>query len=309
MTSQPPPAFPPQLHVFVRDWLSSNNVVLRSRDGHVLIDTGYVSHAPLTLALLATPRGIGGEPLAKIVNTHCHSDHVGGNAAVVAKYGCPIAIPEDEDAAVERWDDKALLYEYAAQSVDRFRADELLTRGSTHVWGDLEWRAIAAPGHDMSALVFWNDEHGILISGDALWEHGFGFVMPPEMDAAALPATRATLEMLAALPIRILIPGHGEPFTDVRAALDRAFSRVAAFEADSLRMARHAVKVLLMFTLLERQRIALAEIPEHVERVGIFRDFNATFFRLPPETLAQAIVDDLEHARAARRVDGYLVPA
>ena len=45
-------AFPPQLHVFVRDWLSSNNVVLRSRDGHVVIDTGYVRHAPLTLALL-----------------------------------------------------------------------------------------------------------------------------------------------------------------------------------------------------------------------------------------------------------------
>ena len=57
-------AFPAQLHVFVRDWLSSNNVVLRSRDGHVLIDTGYVRHAPLTLALLATPRGLGNEPLA-----------------------------------------------------------------------------------------------------------------------------------------------------------------------------------------------------------------------------------------------------
>ncbi len=42
---------PPQLHVFVRDWLSSNNILLKSRDGHVLIDSGYMKHAALTLAL------------------------------------------------------------------------------------------------------------------------------------------------------------------------------------------------------------------------------------------------------------------
>jgi len=294
--------------VFVRDWLSSNNVVLKSRDGHVLIDTGYVRHAPLTLALLATARGVGNEPLAKIVNTHCHSDHVGGNAAVAAEYRCPIAIPEGEDEAVERWDDKALLYEYAGQAVERFRADELISAGSKHVWGDLEWQALAAPGHDMGALVFWNAEHGILISGDALWEHGFGFVMPPQIDPGALPATRATIEMLATLPIRTVIPGHGEPFSDVNAALDRAFDRIAAFEADSLRMARHALKVILMFTLLDHQRLAVDRLGPLMERVGLYRDFNALFFRLPPAQLADAIVGELVRAAAVRRADGYLTP-
>src|SRR5512147_869002 len=130
-------ALPPQLHVFVRDWLSANNVVLRSRDGHVLIDTGYVSHAPLTLALLASPRGLGGEPLAWLVNTHGHSDHVGGNAAVRAAYGCPIAFPAAEAPLVERWDAKALLYDYADQEAGRFEIDARLEAGSTQVWGDL----------------------------------------------------------------------------------------------------------------------------------------------------------------------------
>jgi glyoxylase-like metal-dependent hydrolase (beta-lactamase superfamily II) len=302
-------SFPPQLHVFVRDWLSSNNVVLKSRDGHVIVDTGYSRHAPLTVALLASARGIGNEPLAWIVNTHCHSDHIGGNAAIVAKYGCPIAVPAGEAPLVERWDQKALLYDYCDQDAERFGVDQGLMPGSTHVWGDLEWRALAAPGHDMGALVFHNPEHGILISGDALWENGFGFVMPREFDPAALPATHATLEMLAALDLRVVIPGHGEPFTGVDAALERARRRLAAFESDSLRVARHALKVNLVFTLLDKQRLALADLPAYLDRIGLYRDFNRQFFRLPPSDLAELLVGELERAKAVRCEDGWLVPA
>jgi glyoxylase-like metal-dependent hydrolase (beta-lactamase superfamily II) len=300
---------PPQLHVFVRDWLSANNILLQSRDGHVLIDSGYVRHAPLTLALLASTRGIGHEQLAFLVNTHCHSDHVGGNAAIVRRYGCPVAVPAAEAPLIERWDGKALLYDYCDQQIERFAVDHVLPADTTHVWGDLEWQALAAPGHDMGALVFYNAEHRVLISGDALWEHGFGFVMPPEVDAQALPATRATIEMLAALDIRIVIPGHGEPFTDVAAALDRARRRVVAFEADSLRIARHALKVNLMFALLDHQRMRLDGMPEYVARIGIYRDFNALLFRLPPARLAELLVGELVKAGAAKRVDGWLVPA
>jgi glyoxylase-like metal-dependent hydrolase (beta-lactamase superfamily II) len=302
-------AFPPQLHVFIRDWLSANNVLLKSRDGHVLIDSGYVRHAPLTLALLAGERGLGDAPLAWLVNTHCHSDHVGGNAALVRRYECPVAVPAAEAPLLERWDTKALLYDYCDQQIERFAVDHVLPADSTHVWGDLEWRALAAPGHDMGALVFYNAEHGILISGDALWEHGFGFVMPPEVDPAALPAARATIEMLAALDIRVVIPGHGEPFTDVGAAVDRARRRVAAFEADSLRTARHALKVNLMFSLLDKQRMPLAGMPAYVARVGIYRDFNALFFRLSPARLAELLIAELEKAGAVQRRNGWMVPA
>ena len=194
---------PPQLHVFVRDWLSSNNILLKSRDGHVLIDSGYLRHAPLTLALLASERGIGTARLSFLANTHCHSDHVGGNAAIVRRYGCPVAVPAAEAPLVERWDGKALLYDYCDQQIERFAVDHVLPADTTHVWGDLEWQALAAPGHDMGALVFHNAEHRILISGDALWENGYGLIMPPQVDPAALPATRATLDMLAKLDVGV----------------------------------------------------------------------------------------------------------
>jgi glyoxylase-like metal-dependent hydrolase (beta-lactamase superfamily II) len=293
----------------VRDWLSSNNVVLKSGDGHVVIDSGYVGHAPLTLALLATPQGLGDAPLAKLVNTHCHSDHMGGNAAIKERYGCPIALPEGEAPVIDAWEQQTLLLEYADQRADPFRYDEILQPGASYVWGDLEWRALAAPGHDMAALVFYNPEHRILVSGDALWENGYGLVMPPEIDPRALPATRATIEMLGRLDIRTVIPGHGEPFSDVGAALERAASRTAAFEADSLRVARHALKVALSFTLLDRRRLALVELPHYMTRVGIYRDFNARFFRLAPRDLAGWLTGELERAGAARCEDGWLLAA
>jgi glyoxylase-like metal-dependent hydrolase (beta-lactamase superfamily II) len=303
------PSLPPQIRVFVRDWLSSNNVVLKSPNGHVVIDSGYAKHVPLTLALIASRQGLDGGGLAKLVNTHCHSDHMGGNAALARAYGCPIAVPEAEAEVIEAWDQEKLLLDYAGQHADRFPVGEVLRAGSTHLWGDLEWRALAAPGHDMRALVFYNPEHGILISGDALWQNGYGIVMPPEIDPEALPATRATLEMLAELDIRVVIPGHGEPFTDVAIALERAFSRTRAFEADSQRVARHALKVLLTFHLLDRERLPLAELPSYVERIEIYRDFNTLFFRLPPDRLAEMLVSELEKAGAVRRSDGLIVPA
>jgi glyoxylase-like metal-dependent hydrolase (beta-lactamase superfamily II) len=304
-----PPTFPPQLHVFVRDWLSSNNIVLRSRHANVVIDSGYGRHVPLTLALVASRQGVDGGGLAKLVNTHCHSDHIGGNAALARAYGCPIAVPAGEAPLVEAWDTTALWLDYTGQFAERFAVGEILQPGSAHVWGDLEWRAIAAPGHDMGALVFFNPEHGILISGDALWENGYGLVMPPEVEPCALPAARATLEMLGALDVRVVIPGHGEPFTGFAGALERAFQRTAAFEADSHRVARHALKALLSFMLLDRRQMPQGELPAYLDRVEIYRRFNALYFRLPPDRLAEMLVAELERAGAVRRSDGVLVPA
>ena len=302
------PTLPPQMHVFVRDWLSANHVVLRSDAGCVVIDSGYDKHVPLMLALIASRMGLDGRPLAKLINTHCHSDHVGGNAALRRAYGCTIAVPAGEAPLIDAWDEQALLYEYADQRAERFAVDEILEPGSTHTWGDIEWRALAAPGHAMGALVFFNDEHRILISGDALWQNGYGIVMPPELDPGALPATRATLEMIATLDARCVVPGHGEPFTDVDAALERAFARTTAFEVDPMRTVRHVLKALLVFSLLDRERMPLASLPLYVERVGVYREFNARFFRLDPATLAEKLVTELEVAGAVRRAGGWLLP-
>lgn len=300
---------PPQVKVLVRDWLSANNVLLHEGADAVLVDTGYVRHAPFTLSLLKTIAMLGDAPLTRIVNTHCHSDHMGGNATLAQAYGCPVAIPEGEVPLIAAWDAQALLLDYADQSADRFAVDEILYAGRTHRWGGIDWEAVAAPGHDMGALCFFDRSHGILISGDALWRNGFGFVMPEAIDPLALPATRATLDALSRLPIRVVIPGHGDPFDDVDDALRRAYSRLELHERDPVRAARHALKVVLMFKLLDCRRLPLADMAGYVERVGLYRDFNAMFLGMTPQALADALVGDLMRAGAVRRENGFVVPA
>jgi glyoxylase-like metal-dependent hydrolase (beta-lactamase superfamily II) len=251
-------------------------------------------------------QALRGQPLDWLVNTHCHSDHMGGNAAVQSTYHCRLSIPRDEAPIVEAWDEQALWLAYADQRCERFSFDDTVAPDDTFHWGDLHWRAIAAPGHDMAALMFFCEETGLLISGDALWQNGFGIVLPGPDRMERLAATRTTLETIAGLPIRTVIPGHGKPFTDVDAAVQRSFQRLAAFERDELRMVRHVLKVMFVFSLMDRRRLAVDELNGYLESVPLYTDFNRRYLRLDPAALADLIVGELERAGAVRRTDGYL---
>jgi len=70
--------------------------------------------------------------------------------------------------------------------------------------------------------------------------------------------------MIAALEVRIVIPGHGDVFTEVTPALDRAFRRATALEADDARVARHALKALLTFCLLDQKRLLFQYFQLHL---------------------------------------------
>ena len=298
---------PPQIHVLERGWLSSNSVLLHDASGTTLVDTGYGSHVPQTLALL--DHALAGRKLTWLVNTHCHSDHMGGNRAVQAKYGCRTTIPSGEAPLVDAWDDEQLLLGFADQRAERFRYDDTLAPGAEVRMGDLDWEALAAPGHDPHALMFHAPAERILVSGDALWEDGFGVVFGALFgDPHALAATRDTLDAIARLDVRWVIPGHGPPFDRVVPALERAYSRLEGFERDLGRLARHCAKVMLVFALLEKRRMLVAALPNYCAEVGILRHLNREFLGMTPDALAEWLVSELERARAVAREDGDLVP-
>ncbi|QOL50872.1 MBL fold metallo-hydrolase [Massilia litorea] len=251
-------SLPATMRVFERGWLSSNNVLFIGEET-ALVDSGYVTHAPQTLALVR--HALGGRPLHRLLNTHLHSDHCGGNAALQAAYGCHTAIPAAEGVKVAAWDEDALSFRATGQQCARFTFDALLAPGQSLELGDMDWEVLGAPGHDPHALLLFCAQEGILIAGDALWENGFGVIFPELAGEPGFNETRATLDLIATLDARIVIPGHGRMFADVAGALQRAWSRLDYLSSAPQRNAENAIKVLVKFLLLERQRVALADLP------------------------------------------------
>jgi glyoxylase-like metal-dependent hydrolase (beta-lactamase superfamily II) len=290
----------------VRDWLNANQVVLLGKQT-VVVDSGYSRDAAHTVSLLQAPQALGTHRPDLLVNTHCHSDHMGGNAVLARTYACPVVVPAGERPLIDQWDEEALWLAYADQRCDRFAVDRVIDAGEEYGWGDSRWLAIAAPGHDMHALMFWCEEHRALISGDALWQSGFGVLLPGEGREQRLHATRSTLDAIGKLDARVVIPGHGPPFAGVEAALERAYRRLEALEADETRMVRSLLKTMFVFSLLDRGPLPAAELTAYLSRVPMYRDYSERYLGFAPEQLGRWLVDELMLIGAMERRDGWLV--
>jgi len=300
------PRLPDTLRVLERGWLSANNVLLFDGDEATLVDSGYVTHAEQTVALLRA--ALEGRRLGRLVNTHSHSDHIGGNAAVQRAFGCSITVPKGMAQAVADWDETALLLSVIDQAGEPFRADATLAAGGRFVAGELEWQAIATPGHDMDALAYYNAERRILMSGDALWRDGFGILFADVLGTGdALGETRRTLEAIGRLAVDVVVPGHGAPFAEFDDALERAFARLRAFEADGARMARNAIRACVTFALLDARSMALDTLPQYLAETPLYRAANERFLGMDEGALADWLVKELERAGVAERRDGALL--
>lgn len=304
MSAMPLPA---SMRVFERGWLSANNVLFidDATQDTVLVDTGYVSHAAQTVALVEA--ALQGRPLRRVINTHLHSDHCGGNAALQQRWQPRTAIPGAEAAAVAAWDADALSFDATGQQCARFTFDDVLHDGDTVRLGGIDWRVIAAPGHDPHAVMLFAPDERILISGDALWENGFGVIFP-ELDGESGFAEQATiLERIDALDVKLVIPGHGRVFDDVSGAMARARSRLDHLQGDPLRNATHAVRVLVKFKLLEAQSLSRDALFAWFRATPLMQRIHARFMSaLPLDTVFDQTLQALEKVGALQR-DGDLV--
>lgn len=288
---------PNTMQVLERGWLSSNNIVFTGRNRTALVDSGYLTHAPQTLALVG--HALQGRPLDLLVNTHLHSDHCGGNAALQAIHACRTLIPEAEADKVRAWDEDALTYASTGQQCARFTFDDTIAPGDVLELGDIDWQVLGAPGHDPHSLILYSPQERILISADALWENGFGVIFPELDGESGFAETRATLELISALDIRLVIPGHGAPFSDVSKALDTAFSRIDYLAADPVRNAQNAIKVLLKFLLLERQRLPMSDVLHLMSDIRLFAAANQRYLHQSEQDLVQWAIGQLVRAGAA----------
>lgn len=300
---------PPDITMLERGWLSSNSLLLHDESqGAVLVDSGYGSHQEQTLALVRNALNQRPQPsLRLIANTHLHSDHCGGNALLSQTFGCDIAIPPGEFDAALNWDQQALSYESTGQNCPRFKPDQVL-RPDTHIQqGERQWQVMAAPGHDPHSIILFEAESGILVSADALWEHGFGIVFPAITGERleteqGFAEVEASLDLIASLPTCLVVPGHGPAFADLAGALLRARKKLDYFRKNPERHARHAAKALIMFRLLEAGPQSRPNFVEWLLKTPVHQAmWRAYFSHLDTRAWTEELLTELAHHGALKQ--------
>jgi glyoxylase-like metal-dependent hydrolase (beta-lactamase superfamily II) len=300
---------PPGVKVFERGWLSANNILFKCGGESALVDSGYWTHSNQTAALV---RGeLGDQPLTQLLNTHLHSDHCGGNAALQGFYpAVETLIPPGQASHVRDWDPIALTYTPTGQECPQFRMDGVLVAGQTIKLGGAVWEIHSSPGHDPHAVILFDPLSRALISADALWENGFGVVFQELEGDRAFEEVAQTLELIEQLRPNVVIPGHGNVFSEVNKSLELARRRLDVFVQDPRKHASHAAKVLLKFKLLELQHVQWAEFRNWVSSTPYFALVHGRWFNDQAlVTWMDGVIADLVRSGAARREGEWIYNA
>jgi glyoxylase-like metal-dependent hydrolase (beta-lactamase superfamily II) len=175
-------------------------------DEVILIDSGAGIDVN-RLAENVRADGFNLERIAKIINTHCHYDHTGGDKKIKDMSGCKIFIHENGAGPLERGDP----LKTDAPKIINFqgvRPDRKLTDGERLLIGDRKFEILHTPGHcdDAICILMEHPAGKVLFSGDTAQAYGQPGVLTADSD---FPAYVRSINRLAKLGVDVLLPGHG----------------------------------------------------------------------------------------------------
>jgi len=145
-----------------------------------------------------------------LLNTHCHIDHVLGNAYVKEKYGVPFYIHELEAPVLRAVVNYAPIYgfpQYQEASPDHF-----LQLGTSVRFGQSELEVLFVPGHAPGHVAFVNRAQRLCIGGDVLFKRSIGRTDLPGGNFNTLIGSIHT-QLFPLGDDFIVYPGHGESTT------------------------------------------------------------------------------------------------
>ena len=172
----------------------------------VLIDAGAgIDIRPLIEVVRS--HGLDENNITRVVNTHCHFDHAGGDRKVHDACGCAIAIHANGADAIENAD----LVKISAPPTRQFDTVSVTTRLADNDMirvGKYEFQVLHTPGHtdDSICLLMHHSAGKVLFSGDTAWALGQPGMMNVDFD---FKAYQKSIQRLASLGVDILLPGHG----------------------------------------------------------------------------------------------------
>jgi glyoxylase-like metal-dependent hydrolase (beta-lactamase superfamily II) len=145
-----------------------------------------------------------------ILNTHCHLDHILGNAAAAHKYGIDMWCHEKEIAVIERAASTSLMFgiPYRASVMPARTIEE----GELITIGEINLSTLFVPGHAPGHLAFVCEAERVVFSGDVLFQGSVGRVDLPGCNAADLVQS-IQQKMYALADDFVVYSGHGPSTT------------------------------------------------------------------------------------------------
>lgn len=108
----------------------------------------------------------------KLVNTHCHIDHVLGNAFVAEKYNLKLEAHEGEKVVLDNMVMMAKMYQIPYDPSPEIEV--FLEEGEMLSFGNTNLEIYFTPGHSPASVSFFHRESQQLIAGDVLFKGSIG---------------------------------------------------------------------------------------------------------------------------------------
>lgn len=145
-----------------------------------------------------------------LINTHCHLDHVFGNAYIKEKFNIPLAIHEGELPSLHSFERVAAMYNVPVEPTPN--PDRFIEEGEEIVFGNSSLKAILTPGHSPASLSFYSESQRFVIAGDVLFYRSIGRTDLPGGDYKTL--ITSIVEKLFPLGDDVVVySGHGQSTT------------------------------------------------------------------------------------------------
>jgi glyoxylase-like metal-dependent hydrolase (beta-lactamase superfamily II) len=284
------------------------NCYLVEDDPLTLLDTGPNSGKALDeLEQALAALGHRVEDLGRIVVSHQHIDHIGLVSILARRSGAEVCaldllapVLEDFSGHAELDDElaEALMRRHgippdvvtALRAVSRaFRGwgaaahvDRELAPGSVLEFRDRRLEVLHRPGHSPSDTTFWDAERRILLAGDHLIGHISsnpllsrpldGTVLAEGERPHALLAYMDSLRRTRAMPVGLVLPGHGDPVTGHAALIDERFAaherragKIERLIAEAPRSAYEIAQALWGQVAVTQAYLTLSEVLGHVD--------------------------------------------
>jgi len=214
-----------------------------------LIDAGVNTDESFE-AVKSAVKEAGGtiEGLRRLILTHAHSDHIGLVSRIARLSGADVymhrwdtgrMVRQEEGSAnlgeryrgffLEAGVPKGMVEQTVRSMSERFRrfysafsGEKLLEGEEVFPFDDFSLEIIHTPGHTPGSICIFNRIGGTLFSGDSLLEKITSNPMAEigrpagKVNYRSLGRYLASLEVIEALPVTRVLPGHGPPFSNHR---------------------------------------------------------------------------------------------